>query len=210
MNNPTAEIAAVLFDIGGVVIELNNFTTFLQGEGIEDTDAFSNKWLTCPAVRAFENGSIDADTFVTSVIDDLELNMTPEGFRDAFLRWPKGFFDGARDLIRETATHVTTGCLSNTNPIHWQSEWGDELKPGQLFDHQFLSFEIGLLKPDAAIYTHAISVVGMRAEQILFLDDNQLNVDAAREAGLQAERVYGVDQSRQVLQRFGVLGRTGS
>ena len=43
-------------------------------------------------------------------------------------------------------------------------------------------------------------------EAILFLDDNQINVDGARAVGLRAELVRGVDQARRALRTAGLLG----
>jgi FMN phosphatase YigB (HAD superfamily) len=45
----------------------------------------------------------------------------------------------------------------------------------------------------------------MAPDRILLLDDNQLNVDGARAAGLRAERVIGVEEARRVLERVTAL-----
>ena len=42
--------------------------------------------------------------------------------------------------------------------------------------------------------------------RVLFLDDNLVNVEGAREAGFRAERAQGVEQARAVLVHAGVLG----
>jgi len=54
--------------------------------------------------------------------------------------------------------------------------------PGFLdcFADRFVSFELGLMKPDLDIFQHVTRVLGVDARRILFLDDNQLNVDSAR------------------------------
>lgn len=88
------------------------------------------------------------------------------------------------DLVRSAGIH--TGILSNTCPIHWEfisSRFG-ELKPK--FDSFILSFELGLLKPEAAIYQRAIEVTGLLPHNIFFVDDRQENVDGAVAAGINA------------------------
>jgi len=47
--------------------------------------------------------------------------------------------------------------------------------------------------------------LGCPAEQILFLDDNQINVDGARAAGLLAERAVGVTQAQAILEAKQIL-----
>ena len=197
-------VQAVLFDIGGVVVELNDMVSYLSDAGIGDPHDFHARWLHCPAVRAYESGTCDTDAFADGVVRDLGLDMSPRQFLEAFAAWPKGVFPGIKELIRETRTRAIVGCLSNTNGLHWPA-FSPELEPDDMFDHQILSFEVGLMKPDAEIYEHAIERVGQPADAILFLDDNPINVDAARAAGLRSEQVYGTDQARDALSRHGIV-----
>jgi len=78
---------------------------------------------------------------------------------------------------------IRTGILSNL---------GDLMTEGVLsrfdfaaFHHRTWSHSIGHAKPEPEIYTHAISGLATPAEQILFLDDRQENIDGARAAGIQ-------------------------
>jgi putative hydrolase of the HAD superfamily len=57
------------------------------------------------------------------------------------------------------------------------------------FDHATLSFELGVVKPDRAIYEHAVRGLKVAPRDALFLDDRPENVEGARAAGLQA-RLY--------------------
>jgi putative hydrolase of the HAD superfamily len=73
--------------------------------------------------------------------------------------------------------------LSNTNEIHWeflQERYAHVLAP---FDDLVVSHEVGLEKPDPAIYHWVASRTGHSPEAHLFIDDIEENVIAAREAG---------------------------
>ena len=74
-----------------------------------------------------------------------------------------------------------------------------------LFDHRFLSFELGLLKPDIAAFAQVADLLEVPAERVLFLDDNALNVAGAAAAGFQATRATGVGEARQRLVEAAVL-----
>ena len=63
------------------------------------------------------------------------------------------------------------------------------IDPDTTFREQFISCEMKLLKPSAQIYQEAVARIGFPAGEILFIDDNEANVQAARKVGLQA-RVY--------------------
>jgi putative hydrolase of the HAD superfamily len=68
---------------------------------------------------------------------------------------------------------------------------GERLRsaPGFLdhFDQVTFSYELGVIKPEAPIYRHAIEGLGVAPEEALFLDDRPENVDGARAAGIRAE-----------------------
>lgn len=55
------------------------------------------------------------------------------------------------------------------------------------FDHATFSYELNVVKPQAAIYENSIRGLGVAPEEALFLDDRQENVEGARAAGLHAE-----------------------
>ncbi len=63
---------------------------------------------------------------------------------------------------------------------------------------------MGLVKPDRDAFDHAVSGLDCRAETILFLDDNTINVDAARAAGLNAEKARGPREARHVIAAYGL------
>jgi putative hydrolase of the HAD superfamily len=56
----------------------------------------------------------------------------------------------------------------------------------ELFDHVFLSFEVGKRKPDREIYQHALSVLKIEPEQVLFIDDQPKFCAGAASVGMSA------------------------
>lgn len=53
-----------------------------------------------------------------------------------------------------------------------------------LFEKVFVSAELGMLKPDAEIYRHVASELGIEPEQMVFIDNKQVNVDGATALGI--------------------------
>ena len=74
----------VLFDLGGVLIELRGVEPMRLLSGITNDDELWERWLTCPWVRAFERGDCDAMAFAEGIIGDWGLTAEPEAFLDAF------------------------------------------------------------------------------------------------------------------------------
>jgi putative hydrolase of the HAD superfamily len=90
--------------------------------------------------------------------------------------------DWAAELRR---AGVKVGVLSNL---------GDAMEAGVMsrfawlaeFNHRTFSHRLLMLKPEAAIYQHALEGLGVPADEVLFIDDRKENVEAAREAGMVA------------------------
>lgn len=201
----TPAIRLILFDLGGVLIELGGMPPFLErGGGGRSADELWELWLRSEAVRAFESGRIGAEAFAEAICAELALPAKPSEWLAAFARWPRGLFPGALELVRSIPRRYARATLSNTNAVHWPRFLAE---PGfaQAFDAHFPSHLTGKLKPDAAAFQHVMDATGFAAEEILFLDDNALNVDAALRLGLTAFRVRGVNQARERLQELGVI-----
>ena len=132
------------------------------------------------------------------------MTASPDVFLEAFIRWPQGLMPGARELAAAARSQVTIGCLSNTNALHAERHSREEAVY-DLFDHRFLSHEIGLVKPDRDLYEHVIAQLGCPAAKVLFLDDNQITVDGARAAGLRSERARGLAEAQSALAGYGIF-----
>lgn len=193
-ESPT--IQAVLFDMGGVLVELGPLDEFL-GIAIP-SEEFWPKWLASPIVREFERGGCTTDDFGQGLRDEFDLTLTAEEVVERFRGFPRGLFPGAADLVGSVIDGVATAVLSNTNQLHWE-EQTDAVIVQTLFDHRFLSYEMGLVKPDAAMFERVIAELDLRPDQVLFIDDNQVNVEGAAAIGIDAEVGLGVEQARRIL-----------
>jgi putative hydrolase of the HAD superfamily len=195
----------VLFDLGGVLIEVPGVRAMLELTGIESREELWRRWLTCRWVRRFESGGCSEAEFAAGVVADWQLDLSAAAFLEAFRDWPAGPLPGAVELVAQTRTSVATGCFSNTNALHWHGRMAAWPLAG-LFDLRFLSFELGLVKPDVAAFAKVAGLLEVPAGRVLFLDDNAVNVAGAAAAGFQATRVAGVDEARQRLVEAAVLG----
>jgi glucose-1-phosphatase len=200
-------VELVLFDLGGVLVDVPGARAMLELTGISSADDLWRRWLTCRWVRRFESGGCSETEFAAGVVADWQLELTPAAFLEAFQDWPAGPLPGAAELVAQTRANVATGCFSNTNALHWHSHIGAWPLAG-LFDWRFLSFELGLLKPDIAAFARVAGLLRVPVERVLFLDDNAVNVEGAVAAGFQAARAVGVDEARQRLVQANVLDTT--
>jgi putative hydrolase of the HAD superfamily len=72
------------------------------------------------------------------------------------------------------------------------------------FDVLVWSFQLGIAKPDPAIYHYVLEKLGTRPEETLFLDDRRINIDAAKALGLRAIEFSTIEKLREDLQAAGL------
>jgi glucose-1-phosphatase len=200
---PRRDIDFVLFDLGGVLIELGGVQELQDLAGIADDEEVWHRWLSCPWVRNFEMGRCSATEFAIGVVSEWQLDISPERFLEVFRDWPIGPFPGAQVLLADVQRSVPIGCLSNTNSLHWEHQSVAWPMLGT-FDLTFLSFELGLVKPDTDIFQAVADALPVDRERVLYLDDVALNADAARTFGFPTEQVRGIDECRAALGKFGL------
>jgi putative hydrolase of the HAD superfamily len=197
-NQP--EVDAVVFDLGGVLAEFAGVLTMRELAAIDSDDEVWRRWLSCEWVRSFERGQCSPEVFAEGMVGEWALPINGEEFLAAFAGWVQEPYEGAEELVAETAAHVPVSMLSNMNAVHWDlavSAW----PLVRHFDHVFTSFQLALIKPDREVFDHVIETLGVEPGRILFLDDNAINVEGARAAGIRAERVRGVAEARAAVRQ---------
>jgi putative hydrolase of the HAD superfamily len=204
----TAErIDLVLFDLGGVLIQPGGVAAMRALAGIDSDEALWARWLGCPWVQRFEAGGCTPDEFAEGMVADWSLELAPAAFLKEFGTWPEPPFDGALELVGAVQARVPAGFLSNMNAFQWETNY-EAIPLTQAFAYRFLSFELGLVKPDAAIFSAVAERLPVPRQRVLFLDDNLVNVEAAERAGFTARHVRGVEAARGALVDAGVMGGT--
>jgi len=142
------------------------------------------------------------------------LGASSEQIHTASAAFVVGLYEGVPELLSDlSAAGVKTACLSNTNEHHWgllSDPSHPAFFPLTRLDHQFASHLIRARKPDDAIYAHLEQVAHARGPEILFFDDVEENVRAARKRAwlaewIDPERNDPLPQIREALKTHRVL-----
>lgn len=83
------------------------------------------------------------------------------------------------------AKGLKVACLSN-GTHEWTLRVIQDHGLGELFETVVLSGDLGIVKPDPAIYTHALEELGVEASEAVFVDDRQVNVYAGESCGMKS------------------------
>lgn len=181
-------VRMVLFDYGNVlefVDHRRSAARLCEGTGC-DPDVLLRRFLEPRGpLELLETGRIDGDTFRRIAGEAVGKSFTEANFLDRFNDMFVMRHDTI-DLMKALHGRYRLGLLSNTSEPHFRATISKHPCFG-LFDQATLSFEVGVLKPDQAIYRDALEkAVGLLPEEILYLDDIPAYVEAARSCGMQA------------------------
>jgi len=205
IESAPTDIRVLLFDVGGVLVQLSGVETMLEWLGRRVTaDELWRMWLESVPVRKFETGRIDASEFAAGVTSEFGLPVEPRQFLEAFIRWPTGLYPGTLEMLARIPRNYRRAILSNSNVLHWPRVLG-EMRLGAAFDNHFVSHLTGRIKPDSDAFEHVVDSLGCMPAQVLFLDDNSLNVEAAQRFGMHAIRVRGATETHGVLTDLGII-----
>jgi glucose-1-phosphatase len=200
-----SKIEVVVFDVGGVLVEMKGVPTMLTWLGNRmNADEMWKLWLSSPVVREFERGRATPDEFADQLIQELSLPVGKEEFLATFSSWLTGLYPGALEVVRAVPAKLTRVTLCNTSVLHWPRLM-DEFELGPAFHHHFASHLTGRIKPDAAAFQLVLDTLGCRPSAVFFLDDNTINVDSARQMGMHARRVNGPVEAQQALVEAGII-----
>lgn len=108
------------------------------------------------------------------------------------------FVDGMELLLPQLASRWPLHLVSNYNRP-WYEEIERRFRLSRWIGADHPSFVLGARKPEPLYYQRVLQRIVVRPGEILFVDDRELNVAAARAAGMQALRFQGADELRNHL-----------
>lgn len=202
-----AGVDAVVFDLGGVLVEIDFERMFAQWarSAAVPVEHVAARFAQDAAYAAHECGTIDASAYFAALRGRLGLALDDAAFAAGWSAMLVGPMPGAAELLRALNGRRPIHVFSNTNAVHheqWRRDYADLLAP---VDRVFCSYQLGVRKPSPESFAAVCERIGVPAARVLFLDDLADNVAGARAAGLQAARVATVDDSRRALVAAGVL-----
>ena len=192
----TRQIDTVIFDLGGVLMRNGRQSDLVRRFPPEVADAALRIFMGDYAAdndhpwHRLERGEISFDevrSLNRASLAEIGIDMpAPAAGSTA----PPMVFDPNHDMLdlvrRLRSAGLRTGILTN-NVREFRDLWRPLLPYDELFDDIVDSHEVGLRKPNAAIYELALTRLDAVAGRTAFLDDVLSNVTAAEAVGL-----YGV------------------
>ncbi len=201
----STRLRAVVFDLGGVLIDWNPrhlYRTLFGGNeaAMEDflSEVCNPEW----------NARIDAGRPFAEAVEELASRHPDRAYlihayRERWGEMLGGVFEGTLAVVRELrGAGVPVYALSN-----WSAETFALTRSRFPFLDELegivISGDVGVGKPDPAIFRNFMARFGLQADEIAFVDDSPANVAAARGLGIEAIHFENAEQVRRDLRRLG-------
>ena len=182
---PSGEPPLLLFDLGGILVRLNS----VDGLWPDHTRApgmkpFGERWSDSRVVYDYETGRIaNLADFYRAARSEIGITISEEKFDEVFVAIIGDLYEETVPMLSALQGHFPVMMLSNTNEAHWR-RCRDKLGLGPFFQRLFLSYEMGVMKPDLRIFQQVLAEIGGNPQNIWYFDDREDNVAAACRLGI--------------------------
>ncbi|MBI5824985.1 MAG: HAD family phosphatase [Chloroflexi bacterium] len=196
-------IRAVFFDFGGVIqrTEYQAPRQHLAERFGMDYDDIDKLVFASESARRASVGEITEDVHWSNVLTRVkrpavEMQIVKDEFFGGDV-----VDHGLVEFIRSLRGKFHTGLISNAwsgMRAHLERE-----RLIELFDTVVISAEVGVMKPEAGIYSIALDQAGVKGEAAVFVDDVQVNIEACQQLGMKGVLFHNpqkaVDELKQLL-----------
>jgi len=194
-------VDAIIFDLGGVILNIDYHLPVqaFKALGIDDFSNHFSQAAQSTLLDDYETGRISSEAFIEEVAKFVKPGTTEAQIRAA---WNSILLDLPEErlfCLEKAAENNRIFLLSNTNEIHIEefnryllnSHSIPSLEP--FFEKLYLSYEIGLRKPERQIFEYVLADAGLNPETTLFIDDSFQHIQAAKALGIVSHHLLNED-----------------
>jgi len=179
------DIELVLFDVGGVLIDLYSKQTEAVLKREYGSDPASCERITKPAMERAVIGKIGTAELLHAFCAACERDVTIEEMKSNLESMIGDERPAMSELVRKVSRCARVAAFTNTIELHWRLlQNPHRYRFPALMERIIASHHIGLAKPMRAAYQAAAQLLGLRPENILFVDDLPENVNRATDSGM--------------------------
>ena len=196
-------VRAVVFDLGGVLIEVDpeRCFRFWSEHSTSTAESLRPRFVIDEPYERHERGEIEFSEYAAHLRRRFAIELDDSLMREGWNALLGDALPGAVDAIAQASRRYPCFLFSNSNAVHqatWSEAQRELLAP---LRGQFVSSDLGLRKPELPAYKKVAKLAGFAPGELMYFDDLEQNVTAARRAGLQAIQVDGPEDILAIINR---------
>ena len=181
-------IQIILFDVGGVFFKWKDrwlFSNIANRFGLSEPNLANECKKELHSLRLGNISEQEMWQKIGMQINSKELSNVNDSLIHDFFKSKININDSIFTVIKQLQKkNILMGIFSNTALVMHSAV--EKLIDMSYFDYRFLSYEIGMEKPDKEIFEYVTEKIPCSKEKVLFIDDRLSNVDAAKNFGMKA------------------------
>ena len=199
------KIKHIIFDLGGVLFNINYKKTehAFNELGIKNASKFYSKQTQVEIFNQLECGKLSKEKFIIHLkkyVKNVSENEIIHAWNSMLLDLP----DENLLLLEKLHKKYSLFLLSNTNSIHIteiKNQIGKEkwYRFCKNFKQVYLSYEVGMRKPDIEIFNYILKEHSIKESETLFIDDSLQHIEGAKKVGL---NTYHIKSNERVISLF--------
>lgn len=186
------DIKNIIFDLGGVILNLDNKRTedAFTSLGVKDFRSYFGHGHASDFFREYEVGRISDRQFIDSIRELTGISVSDEAIVNGWNALLLDFPPERIQLLKQLRRNYRLFLFSNTNALHmasFQKTYADTFGGGSLEDHferTYYSHLLGMRKPDKESFEYILRENELDPGETMFVDDAIINVEGAEQVGL--------------------------
>lgn len=180
-----------LFDLGNVLAKsLDDYGLYNKLNCKISYYEFLQYWWGDDLVLKAHMGLATDDEHVEALLKFCKSDLSIKQFYEIYNGLDNSLYDDTVEIINDLKNKgYKIGILSNLRLMDYK-RYKQQIEKIN-FDYIFLSYEMKCIKPSSDIYLQVIDALDCEADNIIFFDDNQKNVNRAKQLGINAYQVTG-------------------
>lgn len=208
-----SEIKNIIFDLGGVIINLDIPKTILEFNKLSNKpfESIYNQLQQTPIFDLFDKGQISEADFFYELNNSLSLSLTHKQLLNA---WNAMLLDipiHRLELLNQLKQRYRIFLLSNTNETHitqfendlYQQHGYKNLEP--FFEKVYYSCRINMRKPDREIFDFVLQENALSVSETIFIDDSPQHIEGALKIGINAHLLSKEKDIKSLIERLNLL-----
>lgn len=194
MNATFDNIQAIIFDLGGVLLNLDYQLTEKAFAALE-IPGFEQHFSQLKQTSLFddlETGRISASDFFDALRQETGASISNDQITEAWNAMLLDFPRRRLQILQQLQLRYQLFLLSNTNEIHetafnliFEALMGRGDRLAAYFDKVYFSHRLGMRKPNEDIFLHILSENKLLPDETLFIDDSPQHIETAKRLGIQ-------------------------
>lgn len=201
MNAEAQNIKALLFDLGGIVINIDvraSIAGFAELAGMA-IETLQHDFHADALYHDYECGKLTTAQYFRYLQSRLGIMVSDQQMTEAWNAMLGDLNQDTFEAINQVRTQLPCYAFSNTNTAHKEKLFVSYPDVMDLFNSIYFSCDLGARKPDRIAYQLVAKRLGVEPGKILFFDDSPVNVSGALDAGFQAVHVRSPENLCEIL-----------